>query len=210
MGLDTFSGLVILRIHHVTLLNCGIIVRACPSGGMADASVSKTDVFVACEFESHLGHQIQTAAPHRSFAVGCFRIWAASILRSRSASARRSDASSTMLCAPVCRLSLATMHAASPLTAVSRTFLLFPAACTISAAATPPASKPTFPSLYVPSFAFETHLPTPEVCHRQNAASTPRRRNDLIGRKKHSGYTQQQARKPCEPHQHGTCRGNAH
>ena len=37
---------------------------------MADASVSKTDVFVACEFESHLGHQIQTAAPHRFLCSG--------------------------------------------------------------------------------------------------------------------------------------------
>ena len=27
-----------------------------PDGGMADASVSKTDTFVVCEFESHSGH----------------------------------------------------------------------------------------------------------------------------------------------------------
>ncbi len=37
---------------------CGIIFRACPSGGMADAVVSKTSVFVTCEFDSRLGHQL--------------------------------------------------------------------------------------------------------------------------------------------------------
>ena len=37
---------------------CGIISQACPSGGMADAVVSKTSVFVTCEFDSRLGHQL--------------------------------------------------------------------------------------------------------------------------------------------------------